>query len=150
MTQPVKNRKSHTFAGILFVIYLLVLLLLLFLRAPRTGHAYNLTPLQTIRQWLDFMGRDDPVALSIRPYAIMNLFGNVAAFIPLGIFLPILFPGQKKIWLFLLTVVLFVCLIEFAQLVTMRGALDVDDLILNVPGACLGWLIWRILPRKTE
>ena len=38
--------------------------------------------------------------------------------------------------------------VELLQLWTRRGALDVDDLILNVPGACLGWTAWRLWPKK--
>ena len=47
-----------------------------------------------------------------------------------------------------MTVVFAVCAVELLQLWTRRGSLDVDDLILNVPGACLGWTAWRLWPKK--
>ena len=33
-------------------------------------------------------------------------------------------------------------MIEWLQLITKRGSLDIDDLILNVLGVCLGYLIY--------
>lgn len=137
-------------AAALFVLYGLIMLLLLFQRAPREGHPYNLTPLETIRPCVDLLLRRDPVALSLRPYAVINLVGNLVVFIPLGVFLPLLFRRQRSFLLFLATVIPAVCLVELLQLWTRRGALDIDDLILNVPGACLGWLGWWIWQRTRK
>lgn len=148
MTQKPEKIKLRRLLWILFVLYIAALLILLFFRFPRNGYSYSLVPFATIRYWMDFLFRDDPLAQSMRFYSIVNLLGNVLAFVPLGIFLPALFRRQRSFGLFLLTVVLLVCLIELVQLLTMRGALDVDDLILNVPGACLGWLLWSFRTRK--
>lgn len=146
----VKMKRSKTFIVTLFVLYLAVLAFLLFHRTAREGRSYNLIPLETIRNWLDLLVRDDPLAVSFRPISLANLLGNLFVLLPMGFFFPALFSRQKSFWLFLLTTFLLVCLIELVQLLTRRGALDIDDLLLNVPGACLGWLGWRFWSRKKE
>ncbi len=142
------GKKKRRLLWVLFVLYLAMLLLLLFHRTPRGERACNLVPLYTIRNWMDFFFRDDPLAASLRRFSILNLAGNLFVLLPMGIFLPILFPRMRFFLHFLLCATAFVCLVEALQFVSMRGALDVDDLILNVPGACLGWLIWRIWRKK--
>lgn len=143
-------KRRKTLLVTLFVLYLAVLAILLFHRTAREGRPYNLIPLETIRFWLDLLFRDDPLAVSFRPISLANLLGNFIVLFPLGIFLPVLFPRQRSFRLFLLTAILLVSLIELVQLLTRRGALDIDDLLLNVPGACLGWLAWRIWDRKKK
>ena len=142
------KEKRSSVLWALFVGYLLALIFLLFYRVPHTGHPYNLQPLKTIRDYFIVLRRTDPVGLSLRPYALVNFLGNILAFVPLGVFLPLLFRRQRNLLLFLLTVAAAICLIELGQLATRRGALDVDDLILNLPGACLGWVGWRLWPKK--
>lgn len=66
-----------------------------------------------------------------------NLLGNFVAFMPMAFFLPLLFPKQKKWKNFVLTIVFMVLGIELTQLITLSGSCDIDDLILNVSGACL-------------
>ncbi|MDR2606498.1 MAG: VanZ family protein [Oscillospiraceae bacterium] len=71
------------------------------------------------------------------------LAGNLIGFAPLGFFLPILFEKQTRHKVFIITIVsAFICL-EFTQLITMRGSFDIDDIILNSAGACLGFLLLR-------
>lgn len=130
--------------------YVLILLLLLFNRSPQMGRPYNLRPLKTIRDYCIVLGRDDPSGLALRPYAVFNFAGNLLAFVPLGLFLPILFRRQRSFLLFLLTSAVGICLIELLQYATRRGALDIDDLILNLPGAVLGWLLWLAGKREAR
>ena len=72
-----------------------------------------------------------------------NLIGNVVAFIPLGIFFPTLTKrpyNAKKIVFVGLTFSLYY---EIVQFIFDIGQFDVDDIILNVVGAYLGYLIFR-------
>ena len=144
------RKKSGAFLWTAFVLYLLCLALLLFQRRLQPEQSFNLTPLRTIRGYLLILGRDDVAAASLRPYAATNFLGNILAFLPLGLFLPLLFPRQRRLWLFLLTAALCIALVELLQLLSRRGALDVDDLLLNWPGAILGWLLWRFGIRRAK
>ncbi len=141
-----KENQRHRLAWVLFLLYLLAMFLLLFRRSPMGSPSYNLQPFKTIGVYFLLLQRDDAAALSFRPYAVLNFIGNLVAFLPLGVFLPLLFQRQRRFLFFLLTATAAVCLVELAQYWSLRGALDVDDLLLNIPGACLGWLGWRYRP----
>ena len=78
---------------------------------------------------------------------LLNLVGNVVAFIPFGFFLPIL---HTKCRSFLFTVFLsfeFSLMVETIQLVSKVGSFDVDDLLLNTIGGALGCLIFLYMNR---
>ena len=145
------GKKLRILVWCLFVLYAATLLLLLLHRAPMAEYHYNLRPLKTIGDYIKVLRRSDPEGLIFRPYALKNFLGNILVFIPLGVFLPLLFRRQRRFLLFLLTVTAAVCLVELIQYFTQLGSLDIDDLILNLPGACLGWLLWRLcLKEKKE
>lgn len=55
-----------------------------------------------------------------------------------------LFSSLRKFWLTALSVIIVVACIELAQLVLMVGTCDVDDLILNVLGASVGYGLYRL------
>ena len=144
------EKKRRILIRCLFVLYAAALLLLLFHRAPMAESHYNLRPLKTIGDYFKVLRRNDPAGLAFRSYALKNFLGNILVFVPLGVFLPLLFQKQRSFLLFLLSVCAGVCLIELIQYVSQLGSLDVDDLILNVPGACLGWLAWRFWPKEKK
>lgn len=62
-------------------------------------------------------------------------------FIPLGFFLPILFKvsTSTKLVLYTLIVSMF---IELVQFITRTGALNVNDILFNVSGSFIGWLVY--------
>ena len=85
--------------------------------------------------------------------AIRNLLGNILLFTHLGIFLPVLFPPLRKFFRTLLSVTFIITIIELCQLALMVGSCDIDDLILNVSGAALGYGLYRLfilLRRKLD
>ena len=67
---------------------------------------------------------------------------NVLLFVPLGIFLPLLWKQFDYFWKTALAGFLFSSLIETMQLFTYR-ATDVNDLMTNTLGTCLGFLLAR-------
>lgn len=77
-------------------------------------------------------------------YLLVNVGGNILATMPLGIFLPVFFRAQRRFPVFLLTVSLLIAAIESLQMLTLAGACDIDDLILNDLGAALMFFIMRI------
>ena len=80
--------------------------------------------------------------------AVVNLAGNLAAFAPMGLFLPLLFRKLDRWGWFLLAVGLSVALVELTQGATGLGACDVDDLILNLAGAAAIFGLCRLPPVK--
>lgn len=130
----------------LFVGYVAALLYVVFFLpgAPRPDAALsawasvNLVPARTIIGVI----RDDPGMIG------WQIFGNVILFMPLGFLLPVLNARYRR---FALTVAAGLSVsvsIELGQLAMLlmliaRRSVDVDDVILNVTGVCLGYLIWR-------
>ncbi|MCS0788358.1 VanZ family protein [Cytobacillus pseudoceanisediminis] len=82
---------------------------------------------------------------------IKNLAGNVAAFLPMGIFLPYFIRTLNRIKSFAVTMTVMILSVEIIQLVTRRGSLDIDDFILNIIGALIGFGLWKAMTaRKTR
>jgi len=79
--------------------------------------------------------------------SVINLYGNVIMFVPLGFFLPAVFPKTRPFRRCMLAALLILCSVELIQLVTLLGSLDIDDVILNMVGVLIGYGLWRILNR---
>lgn len=74
---------------------------------------------------------------------------NVALFLPLGFFLPLLYKKYNRISRVALTGFLFSLSIEIIEMFG-RGVTDINDLITNTLGACLGYLIYKLLTKRTR
>lgn len=74
---------------------------------------------------------------------LVNILGNIAAFAPFGFFLPFLFKRQRKTPVFIITTFLIITAVELLQMLTMTGACDIDDLILNLCGAYFLYFIYK-------
>lgn len=106
----------------------------------------NFTPFRTVKQYLYILEHSADSALLL--HAAANLAGNVILFIPLGIFLPGIFRKKASFLRFVLSVIFWVASVEVLQLVTLLGSCDVDDLILNLAGALVGYIIFWISRAK--
>ncbi len=146
-----KLKAMHVF----YVLYLLSLFYILFLYNRQIDLSWivkggwnELVELQRSRTNLIFF-RTIVRYLQTMNYAtgmrniIVNIGGHMLLFTPFGFFLPRLHPRwQKPVkFLFMVTFVMFV--IEGLQFVTMSGSFDVDDAMLNVIGAWLGFIFLR-------
>lgn len=69
---------------------------------------------------------------------------NVILFIPLGFFLPLLYKKYNRVNRIVLTGFLFSISIEIVQMFGM-GSTDINDLITNTVGTCLGYYIYKVL-----
>ena len=76
-----------------------------------------------------------------------NLIGNLLAFIPYGYLLPKSYPRCKKWWRVFYCAVGFVLCIELFQLFSAFGAFDVDDILLNVLGAMIGYGVFSLFQK---
>lgn len=142
--------KNKRIWQILFVVYCTVMAYLLFGRAEATaGIPYteqlamrlNLIPFRTLRLQLRLLADGSRPRL-IR-HAAMNLLGNIILFIPLGIFLPKLQNRLQRLWKVLLAAAGIILLVETVQVMTLLGRCDIDDLILNLLGAAIGYGLYK-------
>ena len=102
-------------------------------------YRYNLIPFKEISRF--YIYRE---TLGIKAL-LLNLFGNIVAFIPFGVIVPIISQKNRKISrIFILTFLLSLS-IECIQLVFKVGSFDVDDLILNTLGGVIGYIAFYIL-----
>lgn len=65
-------------------------------------------------------------------------------FVPFGYFIPQLFRRYRGFVKFILLTFVVLLSIETLQVVTLRGCFDVDDILLNLAGAVIGFFIARI------
>ena len=71
---------------------------------------------------------------------------NVILFVPLGFFLPLLYKKYHNIKAIALTGLLLSLAVEFVQMFDW-GSSDINDLMTNTAGACVGFLIYCLLSR---
>ena len=93
----------------------------------------NLTPFSTINRYSTFD---------------KQVIGNLIMLFPLGIYLPLLHKKFRRISGFfaVLLISFFVSVaIEVLQLATSYRSTDVDDIILNTSGACLGFIVYQLI-----
>ncbi len=98
--------------------------------------SYNFVPFKTI---LEYLRRENNVSASL---SIYNVLGNIAVFIPYGLYLQVLLKN-KAIGKSLLIVLATTVLVEIIQYVFARGTCDIDDVMLNLMGGALGILWYR-------
>lgn len=145
--------KHNRFQAVLFAAYCALMLWLLLARPGYTeGIPYgqqlklNLLPFETILRYIRLLGHEDPI---LARHAMINLAGNVVLFIPLGYYLPALREKSRRLWKTLLLTAALITLVELTQLVTLVGSCDVDDLILNLLGAAMGYGLYRLFGTNT-
>ena len=74
-----------------------------------------------------------------------QVLGNFVMLLPLGIYLPLLYKRLRGFFPVLLVSLLVSIFIEFLQLITRYRSVDIDDVLLNTVGACIGYLIYRVV-----
>ena len=87
--------------------------------------------------------------INLVPFAYMfsdyrNSLLNVLLFVPLGLFLPVLWKRFRSLLWTGFVGFSFSLSIELLQLLTLR-ATDINDLMTNTAGTILGWLLGRLV-----
>ncbi len=74
---------------------------------------------------------------------VYNVIGNIAVFIPFGIFLNYILKSKKVIYTLLIAIIVSLT----AELIQYKigRAFDVDDVLLNTLGAGIGYLFYRFI-----
>jgi hypothetical protein len=128
-----KIRMSKPVLHAVLFFYSLGLLVLLFIRPNhQNGERMNLIPFHTIHFY--FSGNVDFLI------AFYNIGANIGLFIPYGLYYQYV-KKNSSIKQILVMAICSITLIECLQFLTKRGSLDIDDLILNVFGVILGYLV---------
>ena len=137
-------KRKFLWAG--FAAYILLMLWLLFIRHrgveitdywSQLAGRINLVPFSSMGSMLR--------TLWYNPYpavlwtVVYNIGGNIIMFLPLGFFLRALVPKCRKFWRCMGAVAVIMTTVELCQLFTLRGFCEVDDLMLNLLGAAMGW-----------
>lgn len=139
------RRRLRIVAWISFVGYLILLAYFLFFAevmgrtfSERSYH-YNLVPLKEIRRFITYRETLGNMAV------FLNLAGNVIAFIPFGLFLPLLARKYRNFWHVVVLSFDFSLLVEIIQLISKVGSFDVDDILLNTIGGAIGFIGFRLV-----
>ena len=125
-----------------FAMYILLLFYILFFSElngrglmNRDHISYNMHPFREIYRYLFYWKQIGLLN------ALLNLFGNIIGFVPLGFLLPSFSGRCRKYWYnTLMAGYLLSFAVEFFQLAFRAGSCDVDDIILNTLGTALGYL----------
>ena len=79
---------------------------------------------------------------------VLYSLANLVIFIPFGILVPKVFRGVNTVWkMALVTFITSVC-IELIQYVLACGYSEVEDVIMNVAGGVIGYLIIRLIEKR--
>ncbi|MFJ7667568.1 VanZ family protein [Lysinibacillus sp. NPDC097195] len=91
---------------------------------------YNIYPMRTITPYLEDI---------TYTYAYLNILGNIIPFVPLGMFIPIIYKRYSNLKQVLIIFTICIIGIETLQFITMLGFFDVDDILLNMIGCLVGY-----------
>ncbi len=148
MSSMAANKKvRHAITLLLFVAYLILLFYFLFFsegmgRAGVTAeYHYNLTPFKEIMRFIKYRDILGTEAL------ILNIFGNIVAFMPFGFFVPKIIKRYKNAFHIVLYSFELSLLVEIFQLIFKIGSFDVDDLMLNTVGGLLGYIAYYLFEK---
>jgi len=91
--------------------------------------------------------------INLRPFLMFKQFrlgstqvvGNFIMLLPLGIYVPLLFPKLSGFFKVLIVCFLVSVSIELMQLITSYRSSDIDDVILNTSGSVIGYLIYKFI-----
>lgn len=137
------------------VLYTVMMVYLLFFREPSVTNEpywelvqahFNPIPFRTVKLYLRLL--ENPARPWLVRLAHVNLLGNILLFIPLGLFPPLLHEKMRQYWKVLLLAFGIMVQVELLQMLLLVGTCDVDDLLLNVSGASIGYALFWLTHRK--
>lgn len=135
--------------GFLLVVYSAIMLWLLFGRSNGwvAGVSYreqlrqnaNLVPFYTIKNYFHILFHSG--SRYMQTHCFINLGGNILLFIPAGWLFPKIWHRLRNYFLFIALCAGLILLVEVVQLFTLLGSFDVDDMILNLAGMTVGFIL---------
>jgi len=134
-----KQRKTIFVITLSYTVFILFFMFLAFGRADtvdrETGYTFMFMP--------DGFFRLPDLSDLLHP-TLMDLvgFGNVAAFVPFGILIPLLY--RTGFLRFMSLFILSILVLETVQAFTLLGSFDINDVIQNSSGAAVGFGAYRL------
>lgn len=130
---------AKRYVNIVTVLYSIGLFILLYFRPQDQNYGtINLVPFKTIFLYLS--GEISPLV------SFYNLGANIGLFIPFGLYYCYINKRPTFSQLFLISIC-SIATIEGLQYITKRGSLDIDDLILNILGILIGYMIYPLFKK---
>lgn len=128
----------------LLVAYTILMLYFLFFGFDRMSHISNQ------EYWYNLIPNGIPLYFPIdRDFQSWYFnFANFAAFLPYGIFIPLLFPCRFSRFIILFCV--SISIIEILQMITHLGSFDIDDVLINTLGSTIGFCAQKLVPRSKD
>lgn len=138
------KKKIRLAAALLMVCYIAVLAYVCFFserygRTVSDTYRYNLQPFREISRFFTYRE-----IIGFRGF-VVNLFGNILAFMPWGFIVPVIRKRPRKFLYTAVSTFLLSLCIETIQLLTRVGSFDVDDLILNTIGGIAGFIVYAVV-----
>lgn len=140
-----RKKKQKLYIAFSFVTYLLMLGYFLFF-AEMLGRShvadtyhYNLILFKEIMRFWNYREQIGMLAVTL------NLLGNVVAFVPFGMLVPVFVQRWRSLWYTGLISFELSFFVETLQLITKVGSFDVDDMFLNTVGGIVGYVLYRIV-----
>jgi len=143
------NKQKRLFNISMLLLYLMVLFYLVFLCKAfgRTDEAViryqsmNWQLFKTIKHYIYIMPYVD------KRIVLTNLLGNIMVFLPLGYLLPLLWKKFRHGLIIVMLSTFLSMSIEIIQGYLRIGVLDIDDVLLNVLGGLIGYIIFVLVER---
>ena len=141
--------------SVCFICYIILLVYFLFFseeygrNEPYSSYQYNF---RLFRELIRYIRYRNQIGIA---YFLINVVGNVVAFMPFGFLVPVLYREQRggethrghyfRSFLFVSFLgFLFSLVVETVQRLTKVGCFDVDDLMLNTVGVMAGYVVYYI------
>ncbi|WP_317979613.1 VanZ family protein [Paenibacillus glycanilyticus] len=128
------------------ICYIIVLLKILFLSRVSIAEIFNtertitrsinLVPFHSITEFITGS------TANAKRFAFANVMGNILIFIPLGVYLPL---SKNNYITNVLSIIALSLFVEIIQGLLGIGIADIDDIILNSIGGCIGLIVYRFL-----
>ncbi|MBU3174121.1 VanZ family protein [Clostridium estertheticum] len=133
----VMKAKFRRFILIGTIVYAILVLYFMFLGFNRMDHNSDYNQYTFI-----FVPEGIPLRFPKLTMSWLYDFGNIAAFIPFGIVIPLLYRIRFRKFITLFISVIF--LLEMLQSLTFMGTFDIMDIISNTLGAIIGFVAYRV------
>lgn len=148
MARARNNEKAITVKVLAFVIFLFYIYLLIknsiFTRLIAKNYMRSISIVPFKSNAFNFEAYRDGLSIMFST-GFKTLIGPIIMFIPLGFLLPFIIKGDRHFFKIFYISFFSSLSLELLQYITKTGISSIDDLLLNVIGATLGYLFYKVL-----